>query len=507
METVLELKGITKRFGTFSANQKIDLKVRKGTVHAVIGENGAGKSTLMNMISGLLKPDEGSITVRGKQVFFKNPSDASHAGIGMVHQEFMLFPELTVLDNIMLGYERVKGMVVLDTEGARRKIVQICEEYHFNIPLDQYVRDLSVSMLQQVEIVKILFRGVDIIIFDEPTSVLTPQGIKGLFEAMRFLVAHDKTILFITHKLKEVLEISDDITVLKNGQNAGSAKPSETDEKKLAAMMVGRNVLLSLEKKDRIPGDIVADISRMKVLDYMGREKISDLSLQIRAGEILGIAGVAGSGQQELVEALFGLVKIEGGKIICCGEDITDKNCREHRIRRIGYIPQDRLAEGANKEGTLWENAIMGYHIATGFKSKLFIDKKKALEFTNLIIREYDVKAQSANVKIKTLSGGNIQKLIVGREFLQDNKLLIIEDPTRGIDIGAIEFIWKKIEELANKGAAILLISHELGEVMEVSDRIMVMYEEKLYDGGKHGAMTEAQIGLLMTGGENHGKN
>lgn len=501
MDFVLELKGITKRFGSLTANDRISLSVRKGTVHAVIGENGAGKSTLMNVISGLYQPDEGELFVHGKKVDFKNPNDASRAGIGMVHQEFMLFPELTVLDNIMMGYEKKKWGIFLNREAARRHVEDICREYHFNIPLDELVQNLSVSMLQQVEIVKILYRGVDIIIFDEPTSVLTPQGIQGLFEAIRFLVKNGKTVLFITHKLKEVMEISDRITVLKNGHYVDTVKPDETDEHGLATMMVGREVILTAQKEEKKQGDVLLQVRHLSVPDYEGREKLKDVSFEIRRGEILGIAGVAGSGQQELVEGLFGLRSSSRGEVLFDGKDITGLNCREHRMCHIGYVPQDRISEGINREATLWENAIMGYHIVKGFGNRYLLKRKQAISFTEHIIHDFNVKASSPNLKIQTLSGGNIQKLIVGREFLQDNRLLIIEDPTRGIDIGAIEFIWKKIESLAGAGAAILLVSHELNEVMEVSDRILVMYDGQLYDGGIHGEKTETEIGLLMTGG------
>lgn len=501
MDFVLELKGITKRFGSLTANDKITLSVRKGTVHAVIGENGAGKSTLMNVISGLYRPDEGELFVHGKKMDFRNPNHASRAGIGMVHQEFMLFPELSVLDNIMMGYETRRWGIFLNRDKARRRVEAICEEYHFNIPLDEQVQDLSVSMLQQVEIVKILYRGVDIIIFDEPTSVLTPQGIEGLFEAIRFLVKNGKTVLFITHKLKEVMEISDSITVLKNGRYVGTVKPEETDEHGLATMMVGREVILTAQKEDKEQGDVLLQVKHLCVPDHEGREKLKDVSFEIRKGEILGIAGVAGSGQQELVEGLFGLRKCSKGEVAFDGRDITHLGCREHRLRHIGYVPQDRISEGINREAPLWENAIMGYHIVKGFGNRFILKRKQAISFTEHIIHEFNVKASSPNLKIQTLSGGNIQKLIVGREFLQDNSLLIIEDPTRGIDIGAIEFIWKKIESLAAAGTAILLVSHELNEVMEVSDRILVMYGGQLYDGGLHGEKTETDIGLLMTGG------
>lgn len=501
MDVVLELKGITKRFGSLTANDRISLSVQKGSVHAIIGENGAGKSTLMHVISGLYRPDEGEVFVHGKKADFKNPSDASRAGIGMVHQEFMLFPELSVLDNLMMGYEKRKWGMFLNRKAARRQAEELCREYYFNIPLDERVENLSVSMLQQVEIVKILYRGVDIIIFDEPTSVLTPQGIQGLFEAVRFLVKNGKTVLFITHKLKEVMEIADRITVLKNGRCVGSVKPEETDEHGLAAMMVGREVILTAQKEEKKKGEVLLDVRNLSVPDYEGREKLKDVSFTLHRGEILGIAGVAGSGQQELVEGLFGLKKSSRGEVFFDGKNITGLNCRERRMCRIGYIPQDRIREGINREASLWENAIMGYHRGKGPGNRFLLKRKQAMAFTEQIIREFKVKASSPGLKIQTLSGGNIQKLIVGREFLQENRLFIIEDPTRGIDIGAIEFIWKKIESMAASGASVLLVSHELHEVMEVSDRILVMYDGKLYDAGKHGEKSETEIGLLMTGG------
>lgn len=502
MELALELKGITKIFGKTVANDHVDLTVKKGTVHAIIGENGAGKSTLMNIICGLYQADDGELYVYGEKKNFKNPSEASRAGIGMVHQEFMLFSELTVLDNIIMGYEPKKGLMI-DRSNARKNIENICSQYHFNIPLDAYIKDLPVSMLQQIEIVKILFRGVSIIIFDEPTSVLTPQGVEGLFEAIRTLVKNGKTILFITHKLKEVLAISDEITVLKSGKMVGGIKPEAADETILASMMVGRDVLLTANKIVKKVGDIILEVDNLYADDYEGREKLKGASLKLRKGEILGIAGVAGSGQQELVECLFGLKEIKSGRVIYEGKDISKLNCRNHRNLKIGFVPQDRMSEGVNAEGAIWENAIMGYHITPEFGSKFFINKNKSMEFTDNIIRDFNVKTPSSFTKIRHLSGGNIQKIVVGREFSQSNHLLIIEDPTRGIDIGAIEFIWKKIEEMAATGTAILLVSHELNEVMEVSDRLMVMYDGRLYDAGVHGEKTESEIGLLMAGGKN----
>lgn len=501
MEPCLTLTGITKRFGALTANNNIDLSVEKGTVHAVIGENGAGKSTLMNIISGIHQPDEGQIFIDGKRVKFRNATDASKAGIGMVHQEFMLFPELSVLDNIMMGYEKRGAVGIIQRKKTRLAVEEICHTYGFKLPLDATVAGLPVSVLQQIEIVKILYRGAEILIFDEPTSVLTPQGIEGLFDAMRFLIGKGKTILFITHKLQEVLEIANHITVMKDGRITGNTEPSRTSKEELASMMVGREVLLELAKQEKQPGKEVLRVQGLSVRDSKKHLKVREVDLTIREGEIVGIAGVAGSGQVELVEAIFGLQKHSAGRIHFCGQDISDASCRERRCRGIGLVPQDRMADGVNRNAPIWENCMMGYHIAHGFKSKLLIDHKQAYDFASEVVNKYAVKTSSIFSLISSLSGGNVQKVIVGREFLQENKLLIIVDPTRGIDIGAREFIWNKIEEMAAQGLAVLLVSQELNEVMEVSDRLLVMYDGKLCEAGAHGELSEQQMGLLMTGG------
>lgn len=503
MEAYLELRQISKFFGDFVANDKIDLTVPKGTIHAIIGENGAGKSTLMNVLSGIYRPDEGSIYLEGKQMHFNNPTAANRAGIGMVHQEFMLFPELSVLDNIIMGYERTALPSVISRKKSADAVKAICDCYHFNVPLQAKVGSLPVAMLQQIEIVKVLYHGANIIIFDEPTSVLTPQGVEGLFRAFRALTEKGKTILFITHKLQEVLSIADAITVLKDGKVTCHTTPAQSSEKDLARMMVGRDVLLSAEKLDKSVGRDVLTVNNLTVLGDNGRPKVKDVSFSVKAGEIVGIAGIAGSGESELISAIFGLTPSASGEILLCDQHIEKLSARERRCAGIGYVPQDRNAEGSNGSAPLWENCMMGYHVAHGFKSKIFIDHKEIYRFTEQVISEFSVKAGSIFSTASELSGGNVQKLIVGREFLQENKLLIIEDPTRGIDIGAIEFIWKKIESLAASGVAILMVSHELNEVMEVSDRILVMNNGNLLDAGKHGELTEEQIGVLMMGGQN----
>ena len=374
---VLELRGICKNFGALAANKNIDLKVRRGTVHAIIGENGAGKSTLMNIISDIYQADAGDILLNGEKVVFKGPMDACAHGIGMVYQEFMLFPDLTVLDNIMMGFEKRRGGIFIDRRKTRAAIEEICRTYHFNIPLDEKVKGLAVAVLQQVEIVKVLYKGADIIILDEPTSVLTPQGIEGLFDAIRFLVGTGKTVLFITHKLKEVMEISDYITVLKNGEVTGNVRPDEVDEAALASLMVGREVILTAQKVEKRVAAPVLEVKGLHVRDNDGNERVKGVDLAVRAGEIVGVAGVAGSGQKELVEALFGLREAQEGRVLFEGADITSKSCRERRCLGVGYVPQDRLGEGANVEGSIWQNAIMGYHIAHGFKRKLLLDRRE----------------------------------------------------------------------------------------------------------------------------------
>lgn len=501
MENYLELRKISKFFGDFVANDAVDLSVARGSIHAIIGENGAGKSTLMNVLSGIYRPDGGTILIEGKPVRFANPTAAARAGIGMVHQEFMLYPELTVLENIIMGYEVTSAPGVISRKRSRKAVEDICKSYSFNVPLDEKAGGQPVAMLQQIEIVKVLYHGAEIIIFDEPTSVLTPQGIEGLFRAFRALTEKGKTILFITHKLQEVLTIADAITVLKDGKVSANTTPKEASEKDLARMMVGRDVLLGAVKLPKTPGADTLVVENLTVRSESGQERVRQVSFRVRAGEIVGIAGIAGSGESELISALFGLTPTAGGKVLLEGKDITDIPVRERRRLGIGYVPQDRNAEGSNRGATLWENCMMGYHIAHGGK-KLLIDRKDIYGFTENVVENYAVKAGSIFANVGSLSGGNVQKLIVGREFSQENRLLIIEDPTRGIDIGAIEFIWKKIEAMAAAGVAILMVSHELNEVMEVSDRILVMNDGNLYDGGLRGEKTEEQLGVLMMGGQ-----
>ena len=475
-EYALTMTGIRKTFGSLVANDDVDLYVRLGTIHAVIGENGAGKSTLMSILSGVQRADRGTISLGGRPVEIRSPTDAVAHGIGMVYQEFMQYPGLTVLDNILMGYEQKKGPFI-DRRGARKRLEEICRKYCFQIPLGSPVEKLPVALLQQVEIVKVLYRDARILILDEPTSVLTPQGIEGLFEALRNLKAQGKTILIITHKLKEVLAIADDITVLKDGRVTGRLTAAEADEP-----------------------------MHLAVKDTVGVERVKRVNLTVRAGEIVGICGIAGSGENELVAAIVGLADAEkGSRILLKGEDITALSVADRRARGMGYVPQDRNRMGVNRQGSLWETTLMGHHIASGLFRQPLINKKEARSFSQDVVRNFGVKAQSINDRVGALSGGNVQKLVVGREFSDHYQLMVMEDPTRGIDIGAIEFIWKEIIRYAADGAGVLLVSHELNEVMQLSDRILVMHNGSLLELENGRNLTEKEIGLYMLGGAEYG--
>lgn len=507
----LSLLGINKSYGSLKANDNIDLFVRKGSIHTIIGENGAGKSTLMSILSGVVKADSGEIRKNGELIHINSPNDAARFGIGMVYQEFMHFGGLTALDNIIMGNEPL-SFGCIDRKYAKRKIEEICEKYSFRVSPDMYVKKMSVSMLQQLEIVKILYRNADILILDEPTSVLTPQEIEGLFAALRSLRDKGKTIIIITHKLKEVLEIADEITVLKGGKVSGRLRAEEADEKKLARLMVGREVLLNAQKRSREAGEEILRIEALSVRDDKGIERIKNASLTVRAGEIVGICGIAGSGESELAAAVTGMGgEIKGGRIFLCDQDITGEKISVRRSMGMGYVPQDRNRIGANREGSLWETAFMGHHIVSGADKKILMDRAEILSFTKKIIEEFKIKAGGAEEKVSSLSGGNLQKLVVGREFLDKYKLIVMEDPTRGVDVGAIEFIWKEILEYAFGGTAILLVSHELSEVMQLSDRIFVMHQGELIELAEGSQMSEKEIGLYMLRGRSNeraaGKN
>lgn len=498
---LLEMKGICKSFPRVIANDHIDLEIKRGKVHAIIGENGAGKSTLMNMIAGVYQPDEGKIFLNNEEIKLKNPGDAVKHGIGMVFQEFMLFPGLSILENIILGCEP-KKRIFLDKKKAEEKIKGICEMYHFHIPLNSLAEKVPVAVLQQVEIVKLLYKEANIIILDEPTSVLTPQSVQGLFRAIRQLISKGKTILLITHKLQEVMEIADEITVLKNGRVSGKISKKDATEALLSKMMFGSEISLKMKKEDKPVGDVLLEAKNLSLQTKKHISVIEDVNFCIHSGEIVGIAGIAGSGQRELAESLIGLyASSQSGKILFEGQDILSLSVAKRRALGIAYVAQNRKTVGTCGQSSLWENIFMGFPLQKEFQNQILLNKGKVEEKCQQIITDYSVKASDLNAPISTLSGGNIQKLLVGREFTQGKKFLIIEDPTRGIDMGAVSFIWKRILALAASGVGILLISHELNELRELSDRILVLYNGRLLEPKNSKDLKEEELGLWMLGG------
>lgn len=487
------LRGITKRFPGVVANSNVDLDLRAAEIHALVGENGAGKSTLMRVLYGLYPPDEGSIAVRGKETKISNPRDAIELGIGMVHQHFVLVDRFTVTENIVLGAE---GGPVVDYAAAESKVGELARSYGFTVDPHAVVADLSVGQQQRVEILKALYRGVDVLILDEPTAVLTPSETEELFQNLENLRRDGKTIIFISHKLNEVLRIADRITVLRRGKVVGETTPAESSKASLAEMMVGRPVLFRLEKPDRAVGEPLLTVRGLEVGDV-----VNGVDLQVRAGEILGIAGVEGNGQRELAEALIGLRAPDSGSIELDGHEVAGSTVAQIRKRGVAYVPEDRHARGLVLDMTLWENSVLGRQDDrdyAGFGGILAIKKIKAL--ASRLLEEYDVRAHSIGVEASTLSGGNQQKLILARELEDDPVLLIAHQPTRGLDVGAIEFVWKQILEQKAAGRAVLLISAELEEIYELSDRIVTIYEGRIT--GEYGPDAPPdQLGIGMTGG------
>jgi general nucleoside transport system ATP-binding protein len=489
---IVSLEGITKRFPGVVANDSVDLELRAGEIHALIGENGAGKSTLMRILYGLYPPDAGRICVQGRAARITSPRDAIARGIGMVHQHFVLVDRFTVAENIILGAE---GGALVDTEEAGRSIAELAKVYGFDIDPGDRVADLSVGEEQRVEILKALYRGVDVLILDEPTAVLTPSETKELFENLAELRQDGKSIVFISHKLDEVLDIADRITVLRRGKVVGETRPAETSKEKLAEMMVGREVLFRLAKPEPELGEPVLKVESLSVGD-----DLHDVSLEVRSGEILGVAGVEGNGQRELAEALIGLMSPTSGQISIDGRDITGDSCAEIRERGVAFVPEDRHHRGLVLDMSLWENSVLGHQRRREYSGRwgvLAIDKIKGLAAR--LIREFDVRARGINVSAATLSGGNQQKLILARELEDEPRLLIAHQPTRGLDVGAIEFVWKQLLEQKEAGRAVLLISAELDEIYELSDRIVTIYEGRITGEHPSDAPIE-EIGLGMTG-------
>ena len=500
MAPVLELKGITKRFPGVLANDHIDLTLEEGQIHALLGENGAGKTTLMNILYGLYQPDEGEIWVQGKQIKVHSPSDAIASGIGMVHQHFMLIPVFTVTENVMLGDEDVRAGGILDRKTVAAKIRQISEQYNLQVDPDAYVEDLPVGVQQRVEIIKLLYREADILILDEPSAVLTPQEVEELIKIMRSLVEKGKSIIFITHKLKEVLEIADQITVIRRGKVVGATTPQEADQNQLAEMMVGRQVDLEVDKEPGRPGQRVLEVKDLMVLDDRHQLAVDSVSFEVMEGEVLGIAGVQGNGQTELVEAITGLRLSISGKIVITDEDLTNSTPRQITEQGVAHVPEDRQKDGLVLPFPVADNLILNTYYQAPFSKGVVLQADKILENANQLIKDFDIRTPGAMTKAGALSGGNQQKVIVAREFSRPIKLLVASQPTRGLDVGSIEYIHRRIIEKRDQGTAILLVSTELDEIMGLSDRIAVMYRGKIVDVMPAQAVTKEQVGLLMAG-------
>jgi general nucleoside transport system ATP-binding protein len=499
----LQMRGITKRFPGVVANDHIDLDVKAGEIHALLGENGAGKSTLMNILYGLSRPDEGEILLDGQPVQIADPADAIARGIGMVHQHFMLIPVLTVAENILLGTETMANPIFIDRKEARKRIIDLGKRFGFEIDPDAKVESLSVGWQQRVEILKALYRQAKILVLDEPTAVLTPQETVEIFAVFRRLAEEGHSIIFISHKLYEVLEIADRITVIRRGQVVGSRIPSQTNEDDLAELMVGRRVMLAVDRGKSNPTEPVLTVDNLKVQqDRGGQEAVRGISFNVRAGEILGIAGVAGNGQDELVEAITGLRKVSDGTIQLAGENITNWNVRQRREHGVGYVPGDRQKYGLVMGFPISDNLVLTQYYNSPFARGLQRNDAAIDEWAQKMIKEYDVRTPSSSVAAATLSGGNQQKVIVAREFSRDLKLLVLDQPTRGLDVGSIEFIHKQAIKKRTAGAGILLVSAELDEVLELSDRIAVMYRGEIVAVVDGPTANKEEVGLLMaTGG------
>jgi simple sugar transport system ATP-binding protein len=500
MPPVLELRGITKRFPGVLANDHIELKLEKGSIHALLGENGAGKTTLMNILYGLYQPDEGEILIDGEAVHFTSPSGAIARGIGMVHQHFMLIPVFTVTENVMLGEESTRAGGFLDRPKAAERVREISQQYGLEVDPDSYVQDLPVGIQQRVEIIKLLYRQANILIFDEPTAVLTPQEADELFEIMRSLAKQGKSIIFITHKLREVLEIADQITVIRRGKVIGSVLPAEAEQSTLANMMVGREVQLELERQPLNLGGEMVSIENLTVADDTDQITVDDVSFSVNAGEVFGLAGVQGNGQTELVEAITGMRHVAGGKVHINGQDITNASPRVITEAGTAHVPEDRQRDGLVLPFPIMDNLVLCTYYQPPFAHGVRIQWKTVLDNAEKLIDEYDIRTPGPYTSAGSLSGGNQQKVIVARELSRPIKFLVASQPTRGLDVGSIEYIHSQILKRRDNGVAVLLVSTELDEVLQLSDRIGVMYRGKITAVISSEEATKEFVGLLMAG-------
>lgn len=503
MDYIIEMLDITKEFPGIKANDSVTLQIRKGEIHALLGENGAGKSTLMSVLFGLYQPDGGCIKVRGKEVKINNPLDANALGIGMVHQHFKLVHNFTVLQNIVLGKEDTHGGF-LEMKKARKKVMELSEKYHLSVDPEAKIQDITVGMQQRVEILKMLYRDNDILIFDEPTAVLTPQEIDELMSIMKELVSEGKSIIFITHKLNEIKAVADRCSVLRRGRYIGTVDVASTDKEALSEMMVGHKVQLTVEKKEATPGDVVLDVQNLVVKDKKqghSKDVIKNVSIQVRKGEIVCIAGIDGNGQTELVEAVTGMIKADEGTITLNGKDVTKESIRYRNTHGMSHIPEDRHKHGLVLDYSLEDNLVLQDYFEPRFQNHGFIKHAEVEKYAKDLIEEYDIRSgQGVDTITRSMSGGNQQKAIIARELTKKHDLLVAVQPTRGLDVGAIEFIHKQIVKERDEGAAVLLVSLELEEVMNLSDRILVIYEGEIVGELNPKTTTIQELGLYMAG-------
>lgn len=504
MTNVLELHGITKRFPGVLANDKVDITLREGKILALLGENGAGKSTLMNILYGLYKPDEGRIVVRGEEVEINGPNDAIARGIGMVHQHFMLVPVMTVTENVMLGVEPVKNGLFLDKEKVAERIRQISDQYGLEVDPHAYIKDLPVGIQQRVEIIKVLYRSADILILDEPTAVLTPQEVEGLFKIIHSLIEKGKSIIFITHKLKEVMNIADDITVLRLGRVVGSIAPQDATPQILATMMVGRDVNLVVSKKPAEPKEPVLEVKDVYVRDERQHMTVNGVSFNVRKGEVLGLAGVQGNGQTELVYALTGLLPVEAGEAFVLGKPVHNATPRKILEYGVAHIPEDRQRHGLLLSFPIHDNMMFCTYYQPPFAKGVALQQKTIFDNAEALVKQFDVRTPSIYVNASTLSGGNQQKVIVAREFSRPIHLLIASQPTRGLDVGSIEYIHNQIIQKRDEGTGVLLVSSELDEILALSDRIAVIYKGRIMEIIDAKTASKEYLGLLMAGVHPH---